>query len=386
MHKQLVSWLDGLLGSRFWALFRKELAQILHNPQMVRIILVPPTVMLLLYGFALNPDFKDLKVGIADYSQSSASRELIEIFEQTDALTVSNYYTSASEMADALARGNLTVGVTIPPEFAEDIARGRSAQVQVLYDAVDANTASIASGYVTQLVSDYNLRQRDNRPGVASSARRAQVQLKTLVLYNQGLDTAWFIVPGMIGVLLTVIGSQLASTSVVREKEAGTIEQLLMTPASNTEVILAKICPLLVLLIMDACIALTVARLVFGVPLRGNFLVFLGVSSLYFWVGISIGILLASFSKSQQQAQLTAFFINPPMVILSGATSPTSAMPPFMQFLSHLDPLRYFIEVCRGVLLKGVGLESLWPQVLTLLAFALVLMTLSIRQFRRQLQ
>lgn len=382
MQTMVANFLDALLGSRFWALFRKELAQILHNRQMVRIILVPPTAMLLLYGFALNPNVQNLKVGITDYSNSPASRQLTEIFEQTEAFRVSRHYTSAEAMAKELAQGHLTVGVTIAPEFARDVARGRTAQVQMLYDAVDANTASIASSYINQLVRDYNLR---HRPAADRSSLRYQVQIQTSVLYNQGLDTAWFIVPGMIGVLLTVIGSQLAASSVVREKEAGTIEQLLMTPASNTEVILAKICPLLVLLIMDALIALVVARLVFGIPLRGSLLVFLAISSLYFWVGISIGILLAAFSSSQQQAQLTAFFINPPMVILSGATSPTSAMPAVMQFFSHLDPLRYFIEVCRGILLKGVGLEELWPQVLILMAFAAVMMTLSIRQFRRQL-
>lgn len=189
----------------------------------------------------------------------------------------------------------------------------------------------------------------------------------------------------MIGVVLTVIGSQTASSLVAREKEAGTIEQLMMTPASNTEVILAKVCPLLLLLTFDALVALLVGKLVFSLPLRGNLVVFFSIGVLYFWVGISIGILFACYAKSTQQAQLLAFFINPPLVLLSGAISPISAMPNFMQWLSYLNPLRYFVEVCRGVLLKGVGFETLWPQVLVLLSFATVLMILSIRQFRRQL-
>jgi ABC-2 type transport system permease protein len=192
-------------------------------------------------------------------------------------------------------------------------------------------------------------------------------------------------VSGVFGILLTVIGSQAAASLVVREKEAGTIEQLIMTPASNTEVILAKVCPLVVLLTVDVLIALVIARLAFGVPLRGNLLVFLMIAVLYFWVGISIGILIASYSKSEQQTQLTAFFVNPPLTLLCGATTPISSMPTFVQWLTYLDPLRYFIEVCRGILLKGVGIETLWHQVLILLVFATVLMTLSIRQFRRQL-
>lgn len=378
--------LNLILGSRFWALFKKEFAQIFRNRQLVIQLLVPPTVFLMLFGFALSPDFQNLKVGITDYSNSRASRAFVEIFDQTKAFTINRYYLNQQEMIDALATGKLTVGITIPPEFANDIARNRTAQVQALFDAVDANTASIASAYFNQLVSDYNLRQRNIRSGTSSPARqRNQVQVQTSILYNPGLNTSWFIVSGMFGIVLTVIGSQAAASLVVREKEAGTIEQLMMTPASNTEVILSKVCPLLILLTVDVLIALTVAKLVFGVPLRGNLLVFLMIAVLYFWVGISIGILIATYSKSEQQTQLTAFFINPPLVLLCGATTPISAMPTFVQWLTYLDPLRYFVEVARGMLLKGVGLEALWPQVLILSIFATVLMALSIRQFRRQL-
>lgn len=382
----LAQLLDNILGSRFWALFQKEFAQIFRNRQLVIQLLVPPTVFLILFGFALNPDFQNLKVGVTDYSHSSASREFIEIFKQTNAFVISRYYASQQAMATDLATGQLTVGITIPPEFADDIGRRRTVQVQALYDAVDANTASIASSYITQLVSDYNLRQLNNRASSTTTVSRGnQVQVRASVFYNPGLEASWFIVSGMFGIVLTVIGSQAAASLVVREKEAGTIEQLIMTPASNTEVIMAKVCPLLILLTVDVLIALVVARLVFSVPLRGNLLVFLIIAVLYFWVGISIGILIASYAKSEQQTQLTAFFINPPLVLLCGAITPISAMPTFVQWLTYLDPLRYFIEVCRGVLLKGVGLETLWPQVLVLLSFATVLMTLSIRQFRRQL-
>ncbi|MEC4888030.1 MAG: ABC transporter permease [Scytonema sp. PMC 1070.18] len=385
MRQGFVGFVDVILGSRFWALFQKEFAQIFRNRQLLIQLLVPPTIFLMLFGFALSPDFQNLRVGITDYSNSSASRKFIEIFQQTDAFVISQYYFDQEDMLEDLAEGKLTVAIAIPPEFAEDIAQRRTVEVQALYDAVDANTASIASSYMTQLVSDYNLRLRNNRNTDSRAIASQPVEVQTSILYNPGLETSWFIVSGMFGVLLTVIGSQAAASLVVREKEAGTIEQLVMTPASNTEVILAKICPLLVLLTIDVLIALSIARLVFSVPLRGNLLVFLLIAVLYFWVSISIGILIATFSKSQQQTQLTAFFINPPLVLLCGALTPISSMPTFMQWLTYLDPLRYFIEVCRGVLLKGVGIEALWHQVLILLIFAVVLMTLSIRQFRKQL-
>lgn len=442
---------DRLLSSRFWALFLKEVSQILHNRQLLIQLLVPPTVFLTLFGFALNPTFEHLQVGITDYSHSRAAREFVELFSQTDAFDIHKYYADQQEMMADLEKGRLTVGLVIPPEFDRDLARQRPTQVQALFDAVDANTASVASGYLSQLVSDYNRQRRDRNqrqqgtgaiatgaqqprpatspspsvnqqatestpnseffsPAVSSSSQaprtqsppsasnssgvpaaanpglsQNQVQIETTVLYNPGLEASWFIVPGTIGIVLTVVGSQAAASLVVREKEAGTIEQLIMTPASNTEVILAKIAPLLVLLTLDSVIALLVSRIAFNLPFRGNFLVFLAIAVLYFFVGISIGIMIASYAKSEQQAQLTTFFINPPLVLLSGGNSPIAAMPSFMQWLSYLDPMRYFIEVCRGILLKGVGLEVLWRQVLILMVFAIVLMTLSIRQFRRQL-
>ncbi len=377
--------LDTFLGSRFWALLGKEVAQLLRNRQVLVQMLVPPTAALLLFGFALNPDFENLQVGITDYSNSRTSREFIEVFNQSDAFVVSRYYADRQVMASDLAIGKLTVGVTIPPEFADDIARRRTAQVQVLYDAIDANTANIASSYINQLVSDYNSRQLNSHPAASGDLQRYQVQLQTSILYNPGLESSWFIVPGMIAVVITIIGSQTASSLVVREKEAGTIEQLMMTPASNTEVLLAKVCPVLLVLTFDSLLAVSLGHLVFGLPVQGSLLVFLSIGIVYFWVGISIGILLACYAKSEQQAQLTAFFINSPLVLLSGATSPTTTMPKFMQLLSYLDPMRYFVEVSRAVLLKGVGFETLWPQMLVLLGFAMVLTTLSIRQFRRQL-
>jgi len=408
----MINLIDTILGSRFWALFQKEFAQILRNRQLLIQLLVPPTVFLILFGMALDPDIKNLKVGITDYSNSRISREFIEIFNQTDAFVVSKYYADQQEMKADLTTGKLNVGITIPPEFSRDLARRRTAEVQALFDAVDANTATTASSYISQLVEDYNQRRSEQNSfsqqyssssstvensstqqkanfstgnSSSQSSQRNQVELATSVFYNPGLDSAWFIVPGTIGILLTTIGSQAAGSLVVREKEAGTIEQLVMTPASTTEILLAKISPLLILLTFDMLIGLVVGRLVFGMPFQGNLLLLLSIAIVYFWLGISIGILIASYAKSEQQSQLIAFFVNPPLVLLSGATYPISSMSTFVQWFTYLNPLRYFVEICRGIILKGVGLEVLWSQVLILVLFATVLMTLSIRQFRQQL-
>ncbi|MFN6526352.1 ABC transporter permease [Nostoc sp. ChiSLP03a] len=375
--------LNSIFGSRLWALFCKEVAQLLRNRQLVFTIVVSPTVLLLLFGFAFNPNLHNLKIGITDYSKSNTSREFIEVFHQANAFTINDNYVNQQSMIDSLAIGKLSVGIVIPTEFTNDVVRKHTASVQVLYDAVDANTARIASSYINELINDYNSRYLQ-QPSSTLQSRQAQIQ--TSILYNPGLKSAWFIVPGMIGVLLTVVGSQAASSLVVREKEIGTLEQLLMTPASSTEIILAKIAPLLLLLTFDIFVALTVGRIVFNLPFQGNFPEFLCIAVLYFWVSISIGIFLGAFAKSEQQAQLLAFFIIPCLILLSGAPSPTYTMPSFIQLLSYLDPLRYFVEVCRAVLLKGVGIQILWFQVLVLIGFAVILTFLSIRQFRNQLQ
>jgi ABC-2 type transport system permease protein len=187
------------------------------------------------------------------------------------------------------------------------------------------------------------------------------------------------------GLVLTLIGSIVSSITVVREKDTGTLEQLLMTPAEAWEILLAKVVPLFVLLTGDVLLALTIGRGIFSVPFRGNFFLFMGLSSLYVFVSISIGIMLATVCQSQQQVVLTTFFINLPMVQLSGAIAPIETMPKFFQYLSLINPLRHYIAIVRGILLKGVGLEALWPHVLTLAGFAVVLLTISTRRFRSQL-
>lgn len=207
----------------------------------------------------------------------------------------------------------------------------------------------------------------------------------TLKLYNPGLISSWFFVPGMIGVVLTLIGSLVSSATVVREKDSGTLEQLLMTPAEAWEILLAKIVPLFVLLMGDVLLAVSVGRLVFGVPFRGSLPIFLALSGLYVFVGIGVGILLATISKNQQQVFLLSFFFNLPLIQLSGAIAPIETMPILFQYLSLLNPLRHYVAIVRGMLLKGVGLEVLWPHAIALLLFAIILLSVSVNQFRRQL-
>lgn len=369
---------DRILNSRFWALALKEIRQILRNKQLIFLLIFPPTIQLLIYGAALNPEVQFLKLGIVDYAHSQESRELVAAMTENRVFVPENYYVNEAELAEQVQHGTITAGLVIPPEFDRRLSKGQTAEVQVFIDGVDANTAGIASGYVSQIVGQY---ARQQTPNAAPNLINPEV----VFLYNPGLLSSWFFVPGVLGVVLTLTSSLVSSSAVVREKDLGTLEQLLMTPAEAWEILLAKIVPLFFLLMGDVLLALGVGRLIFNLPFRGNMFVFLGISALYVCVGIGIGIFLATVSKNQQQVVLTSFFINLPLIQTSGAIAPIEGMPAFFRYLAWLNPLRHYVAISRGFLLKGVGVMELWQHVLALAIFAILLLTLSARQFRNQL-
>lgn len=363
---------------RLWALIQKELRQILRDKQLLFLLIFPPTIQLFIYGFALSPDVYDLRLGVSDLSNSPVSRSLIDSVVQNHVFNVTPLKPTGNAAIEAVRQGKVDASLVIPPEFSRNIKQKQHAEVQILIDGVDANTAGIASGYLVQMISTFARGLEEPRP---TGTIRPDVSF----LYNPGLNSAWFFIPGVLGLILNLTGSLVSSSTLVREKDSGTLEQLVMTPASAFEVLLAKVLPLYVLLFGNVLLSLAVGLLAFHVPFRGNFFLFLGVSSLYIFVAISIGITLASISKNQRQAILTSFFINLPVIQLSGAIAPLQSMPPFLQMLSYLNPLRYYVICIRSILLKGIGLEVIWPNVLMLAIFAVALFMMSARRFRTQL-
>lgn len=370
--------LNRLLESRFWALVVKEINQILRNKQLIFLLLFPPTIQLLIFGFALNPDVQNLKLGVVDYANTYESRELVAAFTSNGIFSVTSHPLSQRSLGEQVESGKITAGLVIPPDFNRAIAQEKTAEVQVLIDGVDANTAGIANGYINQIINQYS-RRLDPTLGAPL------IQAQSVFLYNPGLLSSWFLVPGVLGVVLTLTSSLVSSATVIREKDSGTLEQLLMTPADAWEILTAKIVPLFVLLMGDVLLALAIARLVFSVPFRGSLLLFLSLAGLYVFVGIGVGIRLATIARNQQQVVLTSFFINLPLIQLSGAIAPIESMPKFFQYVSLVNPLRHFVAIARGILLKGVGLEVLWPHVLALGTFMIILLTISINRFRNQL-
>jgi ABC-2 type transport system permease protein len=366
-----------LFGGRFWALALKELRQIRRDRRLTISLIVPPTLQILLFGFALDSDVRNLRLGVVDESRTRESRELVSVLTENRTFELAGDFATSDRLGEALARGRLDVGVVVPQDFTRLRSRGRPATVQVLLNAANANTAQIAQAYVEGAVAWLN---RD-----LNGAPVAPVELRAAYLYNPGLVNAWFIVTGVFGTLIILNGSLVSAATMIREKEQGTVEQLLMTPASALEVVTAKMLPLFVLLMAMVAAVLTVARLVFQVPFRGSPGLVLLACACCVLTGVGLGTLISTFARSANQTQLISFFINPPLAMLSGGLTPVEAMPTWVQPLTLLNPIAHFATIARSVLVKGTGLDVVWPNLLALIALAGLFVGVSAWRFRRQL-
>jgi ABC-2 type transport system permease protein len=344
---------------RYFALATKEVQQLRRNRQLLVQLMLPPTVVLILFGYALNPKVRDLRLGVVDESFTTQSRDFINALSENVNFKVTSRYVRRQDAEDALKRLNLDLFVVVPQDFARTLGRGQTTNVQVVIDAVDANTAQIAQGYLGQALGDYNDSRGNVGVGpqlvglspVVRNRRRIRLdraahpapppgapEVRPTYLYNPGLVPEWHYVIGIMSIIMFINASLVASALAVKEKETGTIEQLLMTPAQTAEMLLAKTSRVFGLMMIVLFVALGVATLVFQLPVRGALWMFTLAGASAALAGIGIGVLVATVSKSQQQPQLLTFFVNPPIVLLSGATSPLENMPQFFQSLSYLDP------------------------------------------------
>jgi ABC-2 type transport system permease protein len=384
--------LDRLINYRLRSLIKKEFAQTRHDRKLMFSLSILPVVQLALVGFALSAAVTNVPLAVVDDSRTPESRELIATLTESKSFRLAGYYSSASQLGDAVSQGKADAGMVVPYDYARNLARDRQTTIQFLLNATNANTATISRGYAESMIQRFNLGLRGQGIHVRTQpiegsnlARRGQVRLEPAFLYNPGLVDSWFIVTGVLGLLLILDSSLICSAAMVREREAGTLEQLLMSPASTSEIIIAKITPLFCLLCLMMFIALGVLKFAFWVPFHGNVLLLLAGGALCILSGISIGTVVSTFSKSAQQAQLTTFFVNPPLSSLSGALNPVEAMPKWLQPLTVLNPIHHFATIARGSTLKGSGFMDLWPNFLSLLVITLVLGSLSVWRFRKQL-
>jgi ABC-2 type transport system permease protein len=377
-----------LSGSRVSALFRKELNQIRRDRRLALSLIVPPVLQLTLFGFALSARVENVPLGVVDESRSKESRDLIAALTESRSFQSAGSFFSVEQLSEAISNGSLIAGIVIPTDFARDLQRGRPTTVQFLLNATNSNSAAISQGYAEAVIQNYNaqLRLEGFRTMTSMSVNRiGQASLHPAFLFNPGLKDSWFITTGVLGLLLILNSSIVASGAMVKEREAGTIEQLLMSPAGTAEIIVSKIAPLFLLLSAMMFIALIMIKTVFDVPFHGGLLPVIGGGALCVLTGIGIGTAIATFSKSAQQALLTGFFINPPLVSLSGALNPVEAMPKWLQPLTIINPIHHFASIARGSMLKGSGLDALWPNFLGLTIITIVLLSLSVWRFRKQL-
>ena len=382
--------IDKLRGMRLWSLILKELRHIKRDHHLIAMLVVPPTVQLIVFGLALNPEVTNLKLGVVDECRTSSSRDLISSFTESRSFVITDYYSSSDEAGRELSAGKLDAALIIPSDFARHRERGETATVQVLLDAVNSNSAGIAAGYAQRIITSFNERLADGggrvRIGTEGGAPEpGDLSARVALLFNPGLNSSWFMLTGVLGILLVLNGSLVAAGSMVKEKELGTVEQLLMTPSSAWEIITAKMAPIFLLLSADIWLALAVGWLVFRVPVHGSLALLYGAGALCVLAGIGLGTFLATFSKSQQQAQLMSFFVNPPIGMLAGATTPIEAMPDWLQPLTLINPVRHFATIARGIMLKGADLYDLHREALALLVLMTVAMTFAVRRFRRTL-
>lgn len=384
--------LQRLFGQRVRALVRKEFRQILRDRRLAFSLIMPPVLQMLLFGFALNPTVTNLNLGVLDESKTPQSRELVAALTQSEAFRAAGTYFSTGPLTDDLASGKLDAALVVPYDFARDLQRGNPVTLQFLLNATNSNTAAIGQGFVEGVIASYNqglsgsgIHAQFRQIAAPNISRTGLASLIPAFLYNPGLEPTWFIVTGILGMLLILNGSLISAAALVKERETGTLEQLLMSPASTTEIVIAKLFPLFALLCGMGIFAVGLMRTVFGIPFRGSSLLVVVAATLCLLCGIGIGTFIATFTRSARQAQLTLFFVNPPLVSLSGAFTPVEAMPKWLQPLAAVNPIQHFAKIARGVMLKGSGFEVLWPSLLALSLFTLVTVSLSIARFRKQL-
>lgn len=381
-----------LLSHRMRAVLRKEFAQIRRDRRLAMSLILPPTLQLLLFSLVLNATVSNLKLGIIDDSRTPESRGLTSSLTESKSFRLASYYYSVNKLGDAISRGDVDAGVVIPFDYAKDLHRGRQVTVQLLLNAMNANTAAIAQGYAEGVIQTYNadltgggLHSKFMQIDVSDVSRKGIARLTGAYLYNPGLVGSWFVVTGIFGLLLILNGSIVAATSMVKEREAGTIEQLLMSPAGTYEIIIAKIAPLFALLFLMVLFATALIKIVFDVPFHGSIFVLLSGAALCVLSGIGIGTVIATFTHSAYQAQLTSFFVNPLLTTASGAITPAEAIPGWLQPLVRINPIRHFSVIARSSMIKGSGMDTLWPNFLVLSIFTIIMVSLSVWRFRKQL-
>jgi ABC-2 type transport system permease protein len=363
----------------------KEFIQVFRDPRMRAVIFVVPLLQLLVFGYAVTTDVKHVSTAVYDLDNSVASRELVSRFAKSGYFDVAEYVTSEARARALLDRGEVRAVLHLDKGFEDDLRAGRTAPLQVIVDGTDSNTAGIVLGYSSKITGQFTQEVLNAQLRRLSGNTRqfGTVELATRAWFNENLESRNFYVPGVIAMIVTLVTLLLTSMAVVREKEIGTMEQIMVTPITPAEFILGKTMPFALVSFIDVIVITLVGVFWFEVPIRGSLGLLFLATAIYLMTTLGIGLFISTVSQTQQQAMMSTFFFFMPAVLLSGFMFPIANMPKVVQWLTYLNPFRYFLVIIRGIFLKGIGPSILWPQMAALAVMGVVTLWLASRRFRK---
>ena len=381
------------MRQRIRTIIRKEFRQVFRDPRMRGLLFIPPLMQLLIFGYAANLDVNNARIAWMDEDHSPHSRELLSQFLGSGRFIIAATPSSEAEMQDAMDRGRVDGVVRVLPGFARDIERGRPTGVQVLLDGSNSNSASIVSAYAGQTIARYAAEVMEDRQrqklvaaGVPMHPAIPQVVTETRVWFNPELKSRNYFIPGVIVNIIMLTTLSLTTMAIVREKELGTMEQLMVTPIRPAELILGKTLPFVVIGFWDMLLVLAASLVIFHVPFAGSFWLLSLASLLFILTTLGAGLFISTISRTQQQANMATFLLFQPFMMLSGFTFPIRSMPAGVQWFTYFNPMRYFLEVVRGIFLKGSGFDTLWPNLAALAVFGVAILWMSIQRFHKNLE
>jgi ABC-2 type transport system permease protein len=366
----------------------KEFIQVLRDKRTRFVLFGPPIIQMLIFGYAATLEIKHVSTAIVDYDNTSESRDFIARLEGSPYFNIDVRTLDRNAIRRMIDRGDVVLAIQINRGFAQDLQKGQTASVQAIVDASNSNTALIAVGYVNQIASRFAKEYQTellNRTSPASLTRMPNITVERRPWFNPDMSSQWFFVPGVMGNLMLVIVLLLTAFAIVREREIGTLEQIMVTPISQVEFVLGKTIPFFLIGLIDAVLITAVGTLWFQVPLRGSLLVLAAGTVLFLLCCLGIGLLISTMCSTQQQAMVSAFFFLMPAIIFSGFSSPIASMPTWLQTISYIDPLRYFLVILRSVYLKGTGFDVLWPQMAALATLSVVILGTAVLRFSKSL-
>lgn len=384
------------MKERLKVIIRKELIQALRDPRMRGMLILPPIIQLIVFGYAANLDVDTARIAWMDRDRSHESRELLSYFQGSGRFQIVATPEGDAQMQRLLDHGDVDAVVRVLPGFARDVERGRATSVQVLVDGTNSNTASIVANYATSAISRYSnntlqKQQADKlvgptrQSGEASHANLPQLDGRPRVWFNPDLKSRNYFVPGVVVNIITLVTLMLTAMAIVREKEIGTMEQLMVTPIQPLELMLGKTLPFAAVGLFDVTLAVSVALALFHIPFRGHAWVLLVGALAFLMTSLGAGLFISTVSRTQQQAMMSTFLFFQPFFLLSGFTFPIRNMPLAVQYLTLINPVRYFLEIVRGIFLKGSGFGALWPQLVGLVIIGVTVLSLSALRFHKKL-